>query len=183
MKTKQIIIGTITLFVAAGLLSFKVITHAWKVNAKDAKITFDLPNGKHNGTVGGLTSTFEFDPSAPEKAVIKATVQLSELKADDEKLTAHLLSADFFDAANHPTIEFTAESVAKTDSGFVATGKLHMRDSTHLVAVPFRFIQDGKKATFKGTMTIFAGDYGIGKKSEKGNDLVMINIEVPVSEE
>jgi polyisoprenoid-binding protein YceI len=183
MKTKQILIGTITLFVAVGLLSFKVINHTWNVNAKDAKITFDMPNGKHNGTVGGLTSTFEFDPAAPDKAVIKATIQVSELKTDNDKLTEHLKSADFFDMANHPTIEFTAESVAKTDSGFVATGKLHMRDSTHLVAVPFKFIQDGKKATFKGSMNIFAGDYGIGKKSEKGNDLVMINIEVPVSEE
>jgi len=32
-------------------------------------------------------------------------------------------------------------------------------------------------------MDIFAGDYGIGKKSEKGNDRVVIGIEVPVSEE
>ncbi|HTF03286.1 MAG TPA: YceI family protein [Bacteroidia bacterium] len=183
MKTKQILIGTITLFVAVGLLSFKVITHAWNVNAKDAKITFDMPNGKHNGTVGGLTSTFEFDPASPEKAVIKAIVQVSELKADNEKLTEHLHSADFFDMANHPTIEFTAETVAKTDSGFVATGKLHMRDSIRTVAVPFKFIQDGKKATFKGTMDIFAGDFGIGKKSDKGNDRVLVTIEVPVSEE
>ena len=183
MKTKQILIGTITLFVAVGLLSFKVITHAWNVNAKEAKITFTLPKGEHGGTVGGLTSTFEFDPAAPEKAVIKATVQVNELKTDNVDLTAHLMSADFFDAANHPTIEFTAETVAKTDSGFVATGKLHMRDSTRTVAVPFKFIQDGKKATFKGTMDIFAGDFGVGKRSEQGNDRVLVSIEVPVSEE
>jgi len=183
MKTKHIIIGATALFIAGGLFSFKIITHKWNVNSKDAVITFDMPNGRHNGTVGGLTSTFEFDPLAPESSVMTATVQVNELKADNPKLTEHLMSADFFDAANHPTMSFTSETVTKTDTGFVATGKLAIRDSVHTVNVPFKFIQDGKKATFKGRLDIFAGDYGVGKKSEKGNDRVVVNIEVPVSEE
>jgi polyisoprenoid-binding protein YceI len=184
MKTKQIIIGAIAVIIAAGLYSFKVVSNAWNVNAKDAKISFTMPNGKHTGTFGGLTSTFEFDPMDPSKAVIKASVDVNSVITDGgPKLDDHLKSADFFDAANHPTINFTAESVAKTDTGFVATGKLAMRDSIHTISIPFKFIQDGKKATFKGTMDIFAGDYGIMKKSEKGNDRCVISIEVPVSQE
>lgn len=184
MKAKHIIIGTIALVIAGGLYSFKVITSAWTVNAKDAKISFDMPNGKHSGTFSGLTSTFEFDPMDPSKSVIKATVDVNTVTTDGgPKLDEHLKSADFFDAANHPVITFAADSVMKTDTGFVAMGKLSMRDSIHTIAVPFKFIQDGNKATFKGHMDIFAGDYGIGKKSEKGNDRVVIDIEVPVAQE
>lgn len=184
MKTKHLLIGTVALIVAAGLYSFKVVSNAWTVNASEAKISFDMPNGKHNGTFTGLNSTFEFDPMNPSKSVIKATVDVNTIKTDaGEKLDGHLKSADFFDAANHPTITFTADSVAKTDTGYVAIGKLAMRDSIKTVSVPFKFIQDGNKATFKGTMDIFAGDYGVGKKSEKGNDRCLINIEVPVTKE
>lgn len=184
MKAKHIIIGAIALVIAGGLYSFKIVSSAWKVNVQDAKISFDMPNGKHSGTFGGLNSTFEFDPMDPSKAVLKATVDVNTVVTDGgPKLDEHLKSADFFDAANHPLISFAADSVMKTDTGFVAMGKLSMRDSIHIIAVPFRFVQDSGKATFIGHMDIFAGDYGIGKKSEKGNDRVVIDIEVPVSQE
>lgn len=184
MKAKHTLIATVALVAAAGLYSFKIVTNAWTVNATEAKISFDMPNGKHGGTFTGLTSTFEFDPMDPAKSMIIASVDVNSVKTDGgEKLDEHLKSADFFDAANHPVITFKSDSVAKTDSGYVAMGKLMMRDSVHNISVPFRFVQDGKNATFIGTMDLFAGDYGIGKKSEKGNDRCLINIEVPVSQE
>ncbi len=183
MKTKNIVLITSALFVATGLLSFKVITHAWNVNSKDAVITFNMPNGKHGGTVSGLSGTFQFDPMSPSKSSIKAIVEVNQLKADNVDLTAHLMSADFFDAAKHPTISFTSDSVGKNDTAFLAYGKLAMRDSVHSIVVPFKFNQGGRRAMFSGTIDIFAGDYGIGKKSEKGNDRVVIKIDVPVSEE
>jgi polyisoprenoid-binding protein YceI len=183
-KTKLIIPGVIALLIAGGIYSFKVVANNWLVNATDAKVHFAMPNGKHTGTFSGLVSTFVFDPMDPSTSVLKATIDVNTVITDGgPKLDEHLKTADFFDAANHPTIEFIGESVAKTDSGFVAIGKLHMRDSIHTISVPFKFIQDGKKATFIGRMELYAGDYGIMKKSEKKNDLVVIDIEVPVTQE
>jgi polyisoprenoid-binding protein YceI len=184
MKTKNTLILTGAVLFASGLLSFKMLNHTWNIATKEAKVSWNMPNGKHHGTFEGLVGTVQFDPMDPGKAVIKASVDVNTVKSDaGDKLDGHLKTADFFDAANHPTIEFTAESVAKNDTGYVATGKLHLRDSIKTVSVPFKFIQDGKKATFKGRMEIYAGDYGVMKKSEKKNDLVVIDIEVPVSEE
>ncbi|MEO5645168.1 MAG: YceI family protein [Bacteroidia bacterium] len=92
-------------------------------------------------------------------------------------------TADFFDAEQHPAITFTAEKITKNDSGFVATGKLAMRDSVHTINVPFKFINGEKTSSVVGTMDIFAGDYGIGKKSAAGNDRVLVTIEVPLTKE
>ncbi|MDQ3109563.1 MAG: YceI family protein, partial [Bacteroidota bacterium] len=166
-----------------GLFSFKVIHAAWKVNHKDAKITWTMPNGKHDGTISGLDATVVFDPAELEKGIIKATVEVKSIDAKNPKLNGHLQTADFFDAEKHPVISFTSEKITKTDSGFVATGKLAMRDSVHTIDVPFTFVSGEKESTIKGTMDIFAGDYGVGKKSEKGNDRVLITIEVPMSKE
>lgn len=184
MKTKNILITALAIAYAGVLLSFKVVNHSWNVASKEATIKWDMPNGKHHGTFEGLVATFQFDPTDPANAVLKASVDVNTVKSDaGDKLDGHLKTADFFDAANHPTIEFTAESITKNDSGFVANGKLHLRDSIKTVAVPFKFVQDGKKATFKGRMSILASDFGIMKKSDKNNDEVIIDIEVPVSEE
>lgn len=183
-KTKNILFAALGVACAGLLISAKIVANKWNVATKEAKVTWDMPNGKHNGTFEGMVATFEFNPMDPTNSVLKATVDANTVKSDaGEKLDGHLKTADFFDAANHPTIDFTAETITKNDSGYVATGKLHLRDSIKTVAVPFKFIQDGKKATFKGRMEIFAGDYGIMKKSDKQNDLVVIEIEVPVSEE
>ncbi len=183
MKTKHIIVGAATLFVVGGLFSFKIITNSWNVNSKDATITFEMPNGRHGGTVTGLSGTFQFNPMSPSKSMINATVQLANLKSDDDKLTSHLMTADFFDAAKHPTISFTSDSVSQNDTAFLAYGKLAMRDSIHNIVVPFKFNQGGKRAMFVGTMDLYAGDYGVGQKSEKKNDRVIVKIAVPVSAE
>ena len=184
MKTKTIILNSVLILATVGFYSFKLLSTAWTVNATDAKIAFDMPNGKHNGTIGNLTSTFQFDPMDPSKSVLVASVDVNSIKTDaGDRLDGHLQTADFFDAANHPKITFTSDSIMKTDSGFVAMGKLAMRDSIHPIKVPFAFVQDGNKATFKGSMDLFAGDYGVGKKSPNGNDRVVITIEVPVIKE
>jgi polyisoprenoid-binding protein YceI len=166
----------------AGLFSFKMLNAEWNVNKTAAVITWNMPNGKHSGTISELDATITFDPSQSDKGVIKATVKASSIDAGNPKLNDHLKTADFFDAANHPDITFLGESIEKNDSGFVATGKLTIRDSTHTVKVPFKFIKGEKESsTIKGTMDIFAGDYGLMKKSSEGNDRVVISIEVPMT--
>ncbi len=178
-KTTAIVLAAAAL---SGLFSFKVISNAWNVAQEGVKITFAMPGGKqHGGTITGLDATIDFNPDSTSLSVIKASVNVKDLKADNEKLTAHLMTADFFDAENHPKITFTGESVTKNDSGFVATGKLAMRDSVHTVSIPFTFAQDKGNATMKGTLEIFAGDYGVGKKSSSGADKVIVTIEVPVT--
>lgn len=183
MKIQNKIILATTAFVLAGLFSFKMLAEAWKINQKEAKISWTMPNGNKSGTVSGLDATIEFDPAAAENGLIKATVQVNTIDAGIEKLNAHLQTPDFFDAANHPTISFTAEKISKNDTGFVATGKLAMRDSIHTIDIPFKFEKGETQSTMKGTMDIFAGDYGIGKKSPAGNDRVIITIEVPMVKE
>lgn len=167
----------------AGLFSFKILSSAWKVNKQNAKISWAMPNGKHDGTIGGLNATVYFDPLQFEKGLITATVEVKTLDAKNEKLNAHLQTADFFDVEKYPTITFSAEKITKTETGFLATGKLALRDSVHTIAVPFNLVTGEKESTIVGTMDFFAGDYGIMKKSESGADRVVVTIEVPLTKE
>jgi polyisoprenoid-binding protein YceI len=183
MKIQNKIILLSAGVVLAGLFSFKVFSSAWKVNQTAAKISWVVQDGRHAGTISELDAMIDFDPSQLEKGIIKATVEASSIDANNEKLNAHLEGPEYFNAEKHPKITFTSDSISRNDSGFVATGKLAIRDSVRTVSVPFRIINGEKESTIKGTMDIMASDYGLMKRSATGTDRVIITIEVPVTKE
>lgn len=181
MKRKNIF-----LTLAAGILLFSasafiLAESTWTVKTDGVKINFNLPKEGTTGTIGGLKAVINFDVLHPESSSITATADVSTINTGVDAKTEHLKSADFFDAEKHPTIQFTSSKITPSDSGFVATGSLTMRDSTKTISIPFSFKQNGNEGVFKGTMAVHPGEYGVGQRSKSGSDLVEISIEVPVS--
>ena len=155
----------------------------WKQISEEVKISFSVPARHHNGTISGLKTSIDFDPLDPRSSTISASVDVNTITTDHALLTHHLKTDDFFDAAHHPELKFSSDSILVSGDGFVAYGKLSMRDSVHAISIPFHFMKGENKSVFTGSFSLHAGDYGIGKKDEKGKDLVSISIEVPVVKE
>jgi len=194
------IILPVTICAALALLSFKLITvSTWKVKSDAVKINFSMPKEPHGTgsiTGTGLNAEIMMD-SAPAKskdgdliadAKIKAVVDVKALTTPKGGLTNHLMSPDFFDAEKFPKMTFTSTGIKAMvknviAGNYVAEGTLNIKDSTKTVSIPFTFESKDKEGVLKGTLEIFAGDYGIMKKSAEGNDKVVITIEVPVTKE
>ena len=157
----------------------------WKADEKNSTVNFELPGSDKKGTFGNLTTTLNFDKKNLGESKITASIDVKSVKAGNEKLEAHLLTADFFDAEKFPKITFTSSEIKSTDTGFLAKGTLTMKDSTKIIELPFTFTEvDKNKATFSGTMTVNAADYGVMKKkpdSKPGSDKVLIYLVVPVT--
>lgn len=178
-----------TIFIlAAAILLGSAFTLAmiWKVDDKISTINFELPNGDKKGTFSNLSATIDFDKAKLADSKITASIEVKTLKAGNEKLEAHLLSPDFFDAEKFPKITFTSTEISAAGEAFLAKGKLSMKDSTKFIEIPFTFNENEKnKATFSGTMTVNASDYGVMKKTDDptkaGRDKVIIYLVVPVS--
>ncbi len=170
----------ITVGIASGFAFSRMSGKIWTVKQDEVKIMFDLPKGDAKGTIGGLKAYIDFDPAATNLAVMKASVQVNTLTTGNNLRDKHLMSDDYFGVEKYPEISFTAESVVPGDNGYIATGKLAMRDSIRTVSIPFTFTGDEKTGVFKGSLEVFSGDYGVGKKSKSGSDKVKIDIEVPV---
>jgi polyisoprenoid-binding protein YceI len=153
----------------------------WNVSANGVTINFELPDQGTKGTVSGLKASIDFDAKDPVSSKITASIDIKTLNTGDAKKDHHLLTADFFDAEKFPLITFTSSSIKASNEGFLATGNLTMKDSTKNIEIPFTFSEDASGAgVFKGTMTVFSGDFGITKKSGSGKDKVIIQINVPV---
>ncbi len=173
------------LFITLGVIVFLTTAFTtsilWKADSKMSIINFELPEGGKKGTFSNLETSINFDKKSLADSKITASIAIKTIDAGDEKLNAHLLSADFFDAEKFPKSTFTSTKIKSTDTGFLATGTLKMKDSTKVIELPFNFTEiDKNRATFTGTINIFASDYGVMKKG-KGKDAVVITLVVPVT--
>jgi polyisoprenoid-binding protein YceI len=170
------------LFVAIASIFCSAFTASmiWSINDQEVVINFELPEQGTKGTLSSLKASIDFDQKNPAEAKISASVDVKTLNTGDKKKDEHLLSPDFFNAEKYPTISFVSTSVKATDTGFLAAGNLTMKDSTKAVEIPFTFSEDEHGGTFKGTMTIFSGDYGVTKKGNTGKDKIIVNLTVPV---
>ncbi|MBC7862040.1 MAG: YceI family protein [Bacteroidia bacterium] len=176
---KIILAATVVILLVGSAFTISVL---WKADEKTSTVNFELPGSDKKGTFGNLVSTIDFDKKKLKDSKITASIDVSTLKAGNEKLEAHLLSPDFFDATKFPKITFTSTAITKTDTGFVAKGNLTMKDSTKVIDLPFTFKEIEKnKGTFSGVMTVNAAEYGVMKANKAGKDKVLIYLVVPVT--
>ncbi|MCD0463311.1 YceI family protein [Roseiconus lacunae] len=147
------------------------------LDADDSKITFvgSKPDGKHEGgfkkVKGEATADFE-DPSASSLAI---EIDAQSLWSDNDKLTNHLKSPDFFDVRKHSTIKFESTKVEVTPGENVSkakiTGKWTMLGKTVEVEVPatVKMTEAGLEMTadFEIDRTKWGMTYGKGKIDDK----------------
>jgi polyisoprenoid-binding protein YceI len=177
---KQIII--VCILVLAICSAFKLV-RLWKVDAEHSTVKFELPGHNKKGTFRNINASIEFDENDPSASKISASIDVKTIQIGNEKEEAHLRSPDFFDAEKFPTISFVSSEIVKTDIGYSAKGKLTMKDSIKPIELPFTFSENGKsRATFNGTISLNAADYGVMKANRPSADKVIVYLAVPVSE-
>ena len=98
-----------------------------------------------------------------EQSTVEATVQTASIDTSSADRDAHLLSADFFDAENHPTMTFTSTRV--TDD--CLEGDLTIKGITRAVSFDLDFgglrvdPWGGTRAGFEATTEISRRDFDL----------------------
>lgn len=121
------------------------------------------------GDMGKITGTVSVDPKQPAAGSIEASIDVGGIDTREPARDAHLKSAEFFDAANFPTMTFKSRKiVAAAGGGYKVTGDLTIRGVTKEVVLdvePLRpAIKDPRGATRTGTSastTINRQDFGV----------------------
>jgi polyisoprenoid-binding protein YceI len=113
-----------------------VPTGTWNVDPAHSSVEFQV---KHLGiaTVKGHFNAFEgVLEIGADGSVTKAygTVKVESVDTREEQRDAHLRSADFFDAENHPELAFAATAIEPVDEDtFTVTGDLTIHGVTRQV--------------------------------------------------
>jgi len=114
----------------------RVPTGTWTVDPVHSSVEFRV---KHMmiSTVRGRFSEFEGTiDAAPDyhDSRVRGTIKAASIDTNEPNRDAHLRSADFFDADNHPTIAFESTSIEHVDKGdFRVSGNLTMHGETRPV--------------------------------------------------
>ena len=92
-----------------------------------------------------LGGTVEYDPEHPENIKVDVSIEVASVNTREEKRDAHLRSADFFDAENHPTLTFKSKGAMVSGDGLSVVGDLTIRGTTREVTLAVEEItQEGK---------------------------------------
>jgi polyisoprenoid-binding protein YceI len=144
-----------------------------------AKVT-----GKHDGKFGKFAGQIQLVGSDPTKSAVKVEVAASSLAADNEKLTGHLKSPDFFDVEKYPTIRFQSSKIevgGERGATHTVTGNLELHGVTKSIRFPATIGVGGDNVTIKSEFGINRKDFGIvypGKPDDLIKDEVLVRLNV-----
>lgn len=163
---------------AVGAAVYKFGPPDSKVEFVGAKVT-----GKHDGAFKTFSGTITVSEGNVEKSTVTAEIDATSMTTDNEKLTGHLKSADFFDVEKYPKVRFTSTAVKAGAEGgrtHTITGNLEMRGVTKSVTFPATINVANDAVKVEAEFAINRKDWGI-VYAGKPDDLIRDDVVVKLS--
>ena len=121
------------------LVSVPAAAQTWQIDPAHSRAQFTVRHlgiANIRGDFGAVTGTVDFDGKDVTKATVNATIDVNSLTTRVQARDDHLKTADFFDAANHPTMTFVSTSIVPAGEGkYRMTGNLTLRGVTKPVTL------------------------------------------------
>lgn len=161
-------------------------TITWNIDSAHSSIDFSV---RHmgvftvRGTLGTVTGTAKTVDGTLTEASL--TIDVSAISTNNSQRDAHLKSADFLNVEKHPTITYTATSIAKeSDLSYTLTGDLTIAGQTKPVTVEIEIVAPvtdpwgGTRAGATGSGKLLRKDWGLSYNSVLETGHLMIGDEV-----
>lgn len=159
-----------------------VFTPASQVNFIGSKVT-----GSHTGGFKSFTGHFTLADMAPVGNDHKVVIDMTSTFSDDEELTGHLKSADFFDVEKYPEANFDVTGVAsESDSRYTISGNFTLHGETKNISFPATVSKNGEVVNIDATFNINRKDFGIiyaGMADDLIRDEVVIELKIEAQPE
>ena len=176
MARTLIALGVAVLFAASAAAADTKYT----LTGDNTKLTFvgKKPDGKHEGGFKKLSGAATVPDNDLTKLAVTIEIETDSLYSDDNKLTGHLKTADFFDVKNHPKATFKSTKVEKGDKTYTVTGELTLLGKSKTVSFPASITAKDGVLAVSTTFTIDRTEWGMTYGKGKIDDKVAISIAV-----
>ena len=163
---------------AAKGTAFKIYPDNSQVEFVGSKVT-----GKHDGGFKTFTGTIDLVNNKPEESKVSVDIETNSIYADDDKLTGHLKSADFFEVEKYPKATFVSTKItpdaAKGAGNYTVTGDFNLHGATKSITFPAKITVSDSDALVESEFSINRKDFGLvyaGKADDLIRDDVVIKL-------
>lgn len=144
--------------------------------------------GNHLGGFRTVTGDVYVDGDQVTGADVE--IDMTTIYSDDDQLTGHLSSADFFEVETYPVARFQSSSIRPVTAAdsllpeaatHVVTGRLTMRDQTNEISFPAAIQRTADGTTVEASFLIDRTKWGItypGMQDDLINDQVRLELNV-----
>jgi polyisoprenoid-binding protein YceI len=142
--------------------------------------------GSHDGGFREFSGSLGLDPATETPREIQVTIQTASIHSDDDRLTEHLKSPDFFNVAEMPTASFESIEVSAGGEGnatHTVTGRLTLHGQTQTIRFPATIRISDSEVTASAEFSIDRTDFGIvypGMQNDLIRDGVVIRLSIRV---
>ncbi|MBI4326936.1 MAG: YceI family protein [Chloroflexi bacterium] len=127
--------------------------------------------GSHHGGFRSFAGEFSVVNGQLADSGNKIVIEMSSIWADNDRLTGHLKSPDFFNVAQLPTATFVSTSVAQKAGDATVTGNLTLHGVTKQISFPARIQAGAEAIDVTAEFVLNRFDFDI-KYPGKANDLI-----------
>lgn len=143
-------------------------TGTWNLDPVHSNIGFAV---SYSG-IGTFRGTFdEFDAKLVDGR-LEGSAKVASVRVDDENLTGHLQTPDFFDAERNPELRFVSSAIERDGDRVTISGDLTLRGTTSSVEIsgtvtgPLTDAYGRERIGFDVETTVNRHDYGISWNME-----------------
>jgi polyisoprenoid-binding protein YceI len=142
--------------------------------------------GSHDGGFNRFGGTIELVDNDPTASHVTIEIDATSLWADDDRLTEHLKSPDFFEVETYPEASFESTSIEQTADGYTVTGNLTLHGVTKSVSFPAQIEVGESGIGARAEFFVKRFDFGIvypGKPDDLIRDEVVIGFDLVATPE
>ena len=171
--------------------NIEIATRPWQIDTSHTTAEFAVRHlmiSTVKGWFSDISGTVEFDPAAPERVNIDVKIPVATINTRDAKRDAHLKSADFFDAVNHPWITFKGKRTVQGAKGkFTLIGDLTIRGVTREIQLAVAHEGSGsdpwgnERMGFSATARVNRLDFGLKWNMALETGGVLVGDDVKIS--
>src|SRR5215510_885734 len=152
-----------------------------KVDFQASKVT-----RTHNGSFKQFSGTIDLVNNNIEQSIVTINIDTASVAADDDQLTGHLKTPDFFDVAKYPKATFVSTKISAApgvNTTLNVTGNFDLHGVKKAITFPASIQLAADSVSVNAEFTINRKDFGInypGKADDLIRDGVVIKLSLKV---
>lgn len=166
----------------ASLLLVSVIQadDIYRLDGRNTEVSFvgSKKDGKHDGGFKEIKGTITVKGDDVTTSAFKVDIDMKSVYTDNEMLTGHLKTADFFNVNKWPTSKFVSSKVEKKGNKFEVLGKLTLNGVTKDIVIPATIDLSSSGFSMESNFEINRHDWKINYKPKDIDEKVKITLKV-----